>query len=74
LQSRASIIINLCLEPLSDSTRIRWGADVSITGLIANVGTKIIYDTTKRKVTQIVEGISRVPHKNHWKTGSPPKR
>jgi carbon monoxide dehydrogenase subunit G len=74
LQSRASIIINLCLEPLSDSTRIRWDADVSITGLIANVGTKIIYDTTKRKVTQIVEGISRVPQKNHWKTGSPPKR
>jgi carbon monoxide dehydrogenase subunit G len=59
LQSRASIIINLCLEPLSDSTRIRWDADVSITGLIANVGTKIIHDTTKRKVTEIVEGIRR---------------
>ncbi len=59
LQSSASIVIKLDLEPLSDSTRVRWSADVRITGLIATVGNKIIYETTKRKVAEIVEGMRR---------------
>jgi Uncharacterized conserved protein len=59
LQSRALITIKLVLEPLSDFTMVRWDADVSIIGLIANVGTKLVHETSKRKVSEIVEGIKR---------------
>jgi len=50
-QFMSGAVIGFYKDPMGCRRKHNW--------LIANVRTKIIHDTTKRKVTEIVEGIRR---------------
>ena len=60
MQSTADLTINLNLQPSDGKTVVSWSADLNVGGLVASVGARLLESTTKKKVTEIVEGIRKV--------------
>lgn len=59
LQSTADLAITLRLAPEDGKTLVSWAADLTVGGLVASVGSRLLQSTTETKIREIVEGIRR---------------
>jgi len=60
MQSTADLTINLNLQPSNGKTIVNWSADLTVGGLVASIGARMLESTTRTKVKEIVEGIQKV--------------
>lgn len=60
MQSNTKLSIDLVLESKDSSTKVQWAANVNITGLLSTVGKKLLTETTRAKIIEIVENIRKM--------------
>ncbi|MCS7117231.1 MAG: carbon monoxide dehydrogenase subunit G [Thaumarchaeota archaeon] len=63
LQSTVNLRIDANIEPLDAGSRVKWTADLTVGGLIASVGGRLIESVTKDKVTEIINNLKKLVEK-----------
>ncbi|MCS7094637.1 MAG: carbon monoxide dehydrogenase subunit G [Thaumarchaeota archaeon] len=63
LQSTVNLRIDATIEPIGTGSRVKWAADLSVGGLVASVGGRLIESVTKDKVTEIINNLKKLVEK-----------
>lgn len=63
LQSTVNVRIDAKVSPSSSGSKVDWSADLTVGGLVASVGGRLIESVTKDKVTQIIENLRKIVEK-----------
>jgi len=63
LQSTADLTLLIDLSPEDGKTQVSWSADITVGGLVASVGSRLLESAVKEKVREIIGGIKRVIEK-----------
>lgn len=60
LQSTVNVRIDAQVEPSERGSRVKWAADLTVGGLAASVGGRLIESVTKEKVTEIIDNLRKI--------------
>jgi carbon monoxide dehydrogenase subunit G len=63
LQSTVNVRIDAKVAPSSTGSKVDWAADLTVGGLVASVGGRLIESVTKDKITQIIENLRKIVEK-----------
>jgi carbon monoxide dehydrogenase subunit G len=63
LQSIVNVRIDAKVAPSSTGSKVDWAADLTVGGLVASVGGRLIESVTKDKITQIIENLRKIVEK-----------
>ncbi len=63
LQSTVNVRIDAKVTPSSTGSKVDWAADLTVGGLVASVGGRLIESVTKDKITQIIENLRKIVEK-----------
>ncbi|MCS7142792.1 MAG: carbon monoxide dehydrogenase subunit G [Aigarchaeota archaeon] len=60
VQSTVDLKIDLNLSKTDSGSVVKWDADVTVGGLVASIGSRLIESVTKDKVTEIITKLKKV--------------
>jgi len=63
LQSTVNVRIDAKVAPSSTGSKVDWAADLTVGGLVASVGGRLIESVTKDKITEIIENLRKIVEK-----------
>jgi carbon monoxide dehydrogenase subunit G len=63
LQSTVNVRIDAKVAPSLTGSKVDWAADLTVGGLVASVGGRLIESVTKDKITQIIENLRKIVEK-----------
>jgi carbon monoxide dehydrogenase subunit G len=63
LQSTVNVRIDAKVTPSSTGSKVDWAADLTVGGLVASVGGRLIESVTKDKITEIIENLRKIVEK-----------
>jgi carbon monoxide dehydrogenase subunit G len=63
LQSTVNVRIDAKVAPSSTGSKVDWAADLTVGGLVASVGGRLIESVTKDKITEVIENLRKIVEK-----------
>jgi carbon monoxide dehydrogenase subunit G len=63
LQSTVNVRIDAKVAPSSTGSKVDWAADLTVGGLVASVGGRLIENVTKDKITEVIENLRKIVEK-----------